>query len=532
MMTSAIEVEHLTVRTATQKILDDVSIVVPAGAVVGVIGESGSGKTTLARSLLGALARNLTASGTVRVDGVDMLAANPQAVRRVRRSRVAYVGQEPGAALTPTMRIGVAVAERLAGEADHDRVAREFEAVELPSDRGFLRRYPHELSGGQLQRVVLARALASEPAILVLDEPTTGLDVITQSAVLEQIRRRHAGRTMVVISHDLAVIARLADEVVVMRHGRVVEAGPCISVLAGPNAEYTRSLVAACLDPRHDHATPHLHDPDTVVLSVQSLAAGHRSRTGCSVVAAADVEFDVHAGECVALVGASGAGKSTIARALVGAHRRDRGVLMHRGDPLEVDVSSRDQSQRWGIQLVPQDPRRSLNPRRAVGITIADVVRRRHGWSRRTDSTQIQATVADLLRSVGLDPALGGRRPGSLSGGECQRVVIARALAARPDVLICDEVTSALDVSVQAGVLDLIRSLIVEHRIGVLFITHDLGVVARIADRVYVLDSGRVCEHGDVRTVLDCPSHDVTRALVAASPSLSNELANNTRRSQ
>lgn len=531
MSASAVVVEQLTVRAA-RPILDGVSIDVPAGCVVGVIGESGSGKTTLARCLLGAVAPNLTATGTVCVDGVDMLVASPQDVRRVRRSVIAYLGQEPGASLTPTMRVGAAVAERLSVGPDHERVAAAFESVQLPSDHRFLRRFPHELSGGQLQRVALARALASDPAVLVLDEPTTGLDVVTQAAVLEQIRLQHLGRTMVVISHDLAVVARLADEVVVMRHGRVVEAGRRDDVMAAPRAEYTRTLIAASPDHRHDHATPDTHDPDTIVLSIRDLTASHRSRSGTSVIAADGIELDVHAGECVALVGASGAGKSTIARAIVGAHRRDRGTMLHHGDPLEAGVSSRRQTQRWAIQLVPQDPRRSLNPRRSVASAIADVVRRRNGWSRRADATRITTAVDDLLRSVGLDPSLGDRRPGSLSGGECQRVVIARALAARPDVLICDEVTSALDVSVQAGVLDLIRSLIVDQRIGVLFITHDLGVVARIADRVHVLDNGQVCERGSARSVLDEPQHEITRALVQASPSLSNELANTTNRSQ
>ncbi|MFV0526503.1 MAG: ABC transporter ATP-binding protein [Acidimicrobiales bacterium] len=518
-------------------ILEGIDLRLPQHGVVGIIGESGSGKSTLVRAILGAVAPGLVVRGEVAVDQdgvvVDMFTASPSTVRSVRSNTLAFLGQNPAAALTPTQRLGDAIAERLrttgalpaVSDSREDRVGRLLEAVQLPSDNSFRRRYPHEVSGGQAQRVALARALASEPKVLLLDEPTTGLDVLTQSLVLDELeRQQHATpRCVLIVSHDLAVIARLADSVVVLRHGRIVDAGSR-RVLQDPRNEYTATLVASCPDPHRIAAPTDIGVTDDPALEIVSLHASHGGPThrihGTEqrVVTAAGVDLTIHRGECVALVGASGEGKSTLARAIVGAHIPDQGVVRLGGRDLSPDIDRRDAADRFAIQLVPQDPGASLNPRRRVGLILRDAIRRR---DRQVDA---DAEAASLLRQVGLDPSITGRRPPSLSGGERQRVAIARALTLRPTVLICDEVTSALDVSVQAGILDLLRSLAHDGSVAILLITHDLGVVARTADRVAVLHGGRICEQGPVDRVLGAPEHPATRRLLAASPSLAEEL--------
>ncbi|MEM9513890.1 MAG: ABC transporter ATP-binding protein [Actinomycetota bacterium] len=532
-------------------ILDDLDLTVAPGSITGVVGESGSGKTTLLRSFLGAIADGLTSTGQVElVDGetaVSLLDASPRQLRTVRSQRIAYLAQDPARGLTPTMRIGAAIAERLPGARDRGAtraaVGELLASVGLPDDDEFVRRYPFALSGGQAQRVALARALAATPDVLLLDEPTTGLDVVTQAELLDELHRQHqrTPRTTVIVSHDLAVIARLADDVVVLRNGSIVEAGDCRATLRAPQHAYTRELVDACPDPLRVEASrvPGRAGAGSgdgagnraATLCVRGLVATHRRSRHAPVVAAHDLDLDLHAGTCVALVGASGSGKSTIARTIVGAHVPDAGAVELDGRPLPARLDDRAVVDRWRVQWIPQDPTSSLNPRRAVGRAVADVVRR---CRTTTDGATANATVIDndidaavnrLFREVGLDPSLAARRPGALSGGERQRVAIARALAASPAVLICDEVTSALDVSVQAGVVRLLRSLVDDHDLAMLFITHDLGLVHDIADEVAVLDDGQVCEMGPVDAVVSSPRHAATRTLLAASPSLSAELS-------
>ncbi|MFN3220087.1 MAG: ABC transporter ATP-binding protein [Acidimicrobiales bacterium] len=534
-----VEVRGLDVATADGRpILSGIDLAIGRHRIVGVIGESGSGKSTLVRCLLGAAAPGLRVNGSVSVrrgtSTLDLFDAPRSAVRAVRSDTIAMLAQNPAASLTPTMRIGAAIAERFPrGDraTASQRAAALLESVQLPGDRSFLRRYPHELSGGQAQRVALARALAGEPDVLLLDEPTTGLDVVIQAAVLDELERQQlrTPRALLIVSHDLAVVARLAHEVVVMRNGVIVEAGRRDAVLSRPAHEYTCALVEACpdhqLQGRRRDAPPDLdgqaRPPGIAVraLAATDLRVTHPTASGAPVVAVDGVSIDVDRGECVAVVGASGSGKSTLARSLVGLHPLEAGWVTLGERVLPAALGRRAQSDRWSIQLIPQDPGGSLNPRRRVGRIVADVVRRR-----RPDA-DADAAARQLFASVGLDPSVAERRRTTLSGGECQRVAIARALAAEPDVLICDEITSALDVSVQAEVIDLLRSLIDERDLGVLFITHDLGVMERIADRVVVLAGGRVVETGTVEQVLGCPTHPATRQLLAASPSLSRELS-------
>ncbi|MGH3765584.1 MAG: ABC transporter ATP-binding protein [Pseudonocardiaceae bacterium] len=565
---AVVDVADLTIRDTTGRpVVDDVSFHIPAGATLGIVGESGSGKTTIALTLLGVIRPGLhITAGQAVVDGLSVLGADHGALRRLRRHVVSYLGQDPAASLNPTMRVGPLVAELLADNRSDKRtprtptwrhigvhdppvgpirlpvgaVAERLAAVGLPSDAEFARRYPHQLSGGQQQRVALARALASDPSVLILDEPTTGLDVVIQELVLTELaaQRRRLGCTTVVISHDLAVVARLADRAMVMRSGVTVDEGEVVGLFSRPRQAYTAALVAACPDPRHAVTRPHHPSRPSGAeppLEVVDLYASHgrtrrtprtRGRHRAAgpqggILAAAGVSLRVDAAECVVMIGSSGSGKTTIARCIAGLHRPDDGQVRLGGEPLDADVARRSVAQRGRIQLIPQDPYGSLNPRRRVGAAIARPLHTIRGLDQDTAATE----VATLLERVALRPELADRYPRELSGGERQRVAISRALATNPEVLICDEITSALDTSVQAGILDLLDDLRAQLGLALLFITHDFGVVARIAERVLVLDHGAVCEQGPVNRVLSRPAHDTTRRLLAACRSLDSELA-------
>jgi peptide/nickel transport system ATP-binding protein len=565
-------------------VVEDVALQVFRGQALGIVGESGSGKSTVAQALLGFARPGLEiVSGSLVVANQEMLGVSERVKRGARGRLISYVPQDPGTSLNPSVRIGDQISEVLtvhgrgAGEAS---VASLLERVHLPGERSFQRRFPHQLSGGQQQRLAIAVAVACEPAVLVLDEPTTGLDVITQARILDEVSRlqRESAIGLVYVSHDLAVVASVADEIAVMYAGEIVERGPSAAVIANPRHPYTLGLVSSVPDhvePRRlegipgvavgvgnrppgcsfaprcpqrvvacEAAPPPLLDagdrlvrcirweltpaPRTTLrgdlaaraieaplLEVEELRAEHRSRDG-AVVAAERVSFSVAAGECVALVGESGSGKTTIARCLVGLHERTGGRMTFAGEPLAPLARDRSRAARRGIQIVFQNPLDSLNPRRTVRDAVTWPARSLRGMSAAT----ADAAVATLLERVRLPERTADRYPGELSGGERQRVAIARALAAGPTLLLCDEVTSALDVSVQAAVLDLLAELRRELDLAVLFITHNLGVVASIAERVLVLDRGVVCETGVVDQVLRTPSSDYTARLLAAAPSL------------
>ncbi len=371
--------------------------------------------------------------------------------------------------------------------------------------------------------------------MLVLDEPTTGLDVVTQDLVLAEIARQRArlGLALVVISPDLAVVTRLADVVLVLQDGGCVERGDILDLLAAPTHPHTAALVAACPDVRQLHPAHRTEPPGSgppgggPLLEVTGLSASYRGRGGRGV-AVADVSLSVRAGQCTALVGSSGSGKTTIARCVAGLHRPEQGTIALAGDALPPDVRRRTLDQRRRIQLIPQDTRRSLNPRWRGGRSVARPLRVLHG----VDAPTARLRVTELLERVRLSPGLAQRYPSELSGGQRQRVAIARALAAGPQLLVCDEITSALDTSVQATVLDLLDELRRDLGLGLLCVTHDLGIVTRIADRVVVLDHGRVCEHAAATELLTHPQHPQTRELLDAAPSLRTELATRRARKQ
>jgi len=515
-MNAALEVTGLSVRTtAGVPVLDDVSFAVAPGEVLALVGESGSGKTTAGLAALGHFRRGLTASGgRITVHGEDVLSLDAAARRRLRGRTVAYIPQDPALSLNPALRIGLQIAEVLEthgypGSVD-ERVGAVLAEVGLPADPRYRRRYPHQLSGGQQQRVGIAMAFACRPAVVVLDEPTTGLDVVTQSLVLKTVRALTAehGVAALYITHDLAVVAEIADRVAVMYHGSIVECGPAPAVLRTPSHAYTRRLLDAVPDPDAVREPPPAEEP---VLAAKGVSVSYGQH-----VVLRGVDVSVARGECLLLLGESGSGKTTLSQCIAGLTRAYRGTVSLAGTSLAVSTRQRSDEQRRRIQYVFQSPFSSLNPRRTVAQSIEVPLTRLTSLSR----AERRARVGEVLDRVRLGRALADRLPEQLSGGERQRAAIARALVTTPDVLVCDEVTSALDVSVQATIVELLGELRRELGMAMLFVTHNIALAGEVADRIAVLRGGSIVEEGPVRTVLDAPSHAYTRELLAATPRL------------
>ena len=586
-----VQVEGLSLGLTTgDPVVEDVSFTVGAGQILGLVGESGSGKTTTALALLGYTRRGVEMrGGSVSISGQPILGQGISNLRNLRGKVVSYVPQDPGGALNPSLRVGDAVMDVLrahrSGAASLESVKASLERVELGTDPRLPRRYPHQLSGGQQQRVTIAMACVCDPPVAVLDEPTTGLDVITQDRILTELARLRDddGMAMVYVSHDLAVVAKMADRIVVMYAGRVVESGPADEVIERPRHPYTRALVSAIPDfrrpralrgipgvsvgvgewpsgcafvPRCRHAiarcsealpelspaTPdhavrcirwqelanEVAEPgdgraaatvadaeDQALLQVDHLEVEYRNGRRRNTVVH-DVSFAIESGRCVALVGESGSGKTTIGRCLAGLHPPSGGRIVFDGSELAAFARNRPLAARRRIQIVFQNPFESLNPRHKVSSSIERPLRVLRGLSQGEARTE----VGELLDRAKLPRRVGDRFPIELSGGERQRVAIARALAAKPDLLICDEVTSALDVSVQAAVLELLSELQRDLRLSMLFITHNLGVVACVADSVLVMDRGSLRESGTVAQVLNAPADEYTQRLLSAAPCL------------
>ncbi|MEW2398955.1 ABC transporter ATP-binding protein [Streptomyces sp. NPDC046862] len=501
-------------------VVREVSLRVTAGQTLALVGESGSGKSTVAATLLGHLRHgSRITGGSVHVQGRDVFGLPARELRRLRGATVAMVAQNAGHALTPSMRVGRQIAEA-GGDIP---VVDLLEQVRLPRPAELARRYPHELSGGQQQRVAIAMAIAARPDVLVLDEPTTGLDVVTQRGVLDLIAglRDELGLAAVLVSHDLGVVAHLADEVTVLRSGRVVESAPTRALFAKPQDPYTRRLLASV--PRLDdtglalvsetgerevRAKAEVAAEAPVAVSARDVTVDYGSAR-----AVHGVSFDVRRGEVLALVGESGSGKSTLAWTLAGLRTPSGGTLTHESGDLARSAGNRPLSLRRRVQLVFQNADTSLNPRRSVGDTVRRPLR---FFGAASSASEASVRARELISDVHLDPALADRLPAQLSGGQRQRIGIARALAGEPDVLIADEITTALDVSVQAEVLRLLDDLRRERRLACLFISHDLAVVRGIADRVAVLRHGVVVEEGPTEAVFASPGHPYTRQLMAA----------------
>ena len=502
-MSALVEVAGLRLLAGDRPILDGIDLALAEGESVGLLGASGSGKTTLALAVLGHLRSGVRhCGGRVSVRGRAML---PEPAPGVRGGTIGYVGQDPGASLNPYARISsilLTSAARTPRAERADVVRGLLERVGLPGEPRFARRYPHQLSGGQQQRVALAAALAREPRLLVLDEPTTALDLVAKAEVLHEIRRlASTGVALLWVSHDPTTVRTLVDRVVVLGAGNVVEDRPVGDVLRDPESIAVRGPV--------DHAA----SESATVLSGGSLVAGFGRQRVLS-----DVNFDLHRGECLAVLGVSGVGKSTLARCLAGLHRPERGSVLLHGTALAPDVRKRSDAERSAIGLVAQNPAEALHPRQDVRTALARPLRRLRGI---TSRAQQDTEIARLLDAVRLQPEMASRLPGELSGGQRQRVALARALAAGPEVLICDEATSALDTVTQAEVLDLLAGLRAELGIAVLLITHDPSVAASSSDRVLVLAGGRVAASGptaDLLPVDEDPEVLVTRLLVSPTP--------------
>ncbi|MCT1829945.1 ABC transporter ATP-binding protein [Brevibacterium luteolum] len=613
---NVLEIDDLRI-TATASgadVISDVDLDLKPSEILALVGESGSGKTTVGLAVLGHFRTGLMhAGGTVWLypsdadEPAEMTALPDATLRQLRGARVSYIPQDPALSLNPGMRVGEQISEVLdihgfgsSAEERTERVRQVLREVGLPDDEAYQRRWPHQLSGGQQQRIGIAMAFAMYPDVLVLDEPTTGLDVATQAQVLDTIREMTVRNKVagLYITHDLAVVAEIADRIAVMLRGRIVEHGSCADVLERPQHDYTKTLLAAVPDlagrnrigdferadvPEHEkaaaearakdaeksqkthllttdatHASPAAEaatasGSETGTASPESGTAGTASpATGTSGTGGAttanqvgepqptapaldavlqvrglglsygpktilkSIDLDLQAGECTLLLGESGSGKTTLARSIAGLNDGYTGDVIYRGETIARSTRQRSIGQRTDIQYIFQSPFSSLNPRRTIGESLAVPLEMAGGLS----AAQRREQVKDALDAVRLGRQFHDRRPGDLSGGERQRAAIARALVNMPSVLICDEITSALDVSVQASIISLLRTLQDERGLAMLFVTHNIALARHIASRVAVLNGGRIVDDGPVDMVLENPQHTYTQELLTNVPSL------------
>lgn len=510
------------------KAVDGVSFTVDAGQIVGLVGESGSGKTMTAMSIAGLLpAAARVVSGSITLDGQDLVGLSAEEMRRVRADSLGLVFQNPSSSLNPTMTIGaqiieaLSVHERLGRAAARRRAAEILERVGIPQATTRLGYYPHQLSGGLCQRVMIGMALVGDPKLLIADEPTTALDVSIQAQILDLLDSLRAEFTMSVllVTHDLSVVAERAEQVLVMHDGLLVEAGPTSEVFTAPSEPYTRSLLAAM--PRRSPSARSRLDKSDVLVRVSTVSKSFRTpgrvfRRGNEVRAVNAVSVDVRRGRTLGVVGESGSGKTTLARMMVGLERPDDGSITVDG----VDIARLSgvdlRRHRRDVQLVFQDPYSSLDPH----LRVSEVITEPLAIHRIGTRAERRAQVAGLLEEVGLEPAIAQRRSTELSGGQRQRVGIARALALNPKLVVADEPVSALDVSVQATILALLKSLQDRRGLTYVFISHDLSVIRALADQVAVMRHGEIVEYGDAEQIYRAPTHPYTIDLLRAVPAM------------
>ncbi|MFD1722105.1 dipeptide ABC transporter ATP-binding protein [Amnibacterium endophyticum] len=521
-----LSVRGLTVAFGDREVVHGVDLDVARGERVAIVGQSGSGKSTVVAALLRLLpgAGHVT-SGSMRLDDVDLAAADETVMRGVRGRRMGLVPQDPGTNLNPSMRVGAQVADALRASTRLGRADVARRTIELMTEAGIpdaerrAKQYPHEFSGGMRQRVLIAIALAGAPQLLIADEPTSALDVTVQRRILDHLETLVAARgtSLLLVTHDLALAAERADRVVVMLDGRVVEQGPAAAVLAAPEHEYTRRLVAAApgVAAARDRAMAPADVPPTSMLVIEDLVKEYRIRGRRETVRALDgVSFEVPRGETTAIVGESGSGKTTISRIVLGVEPATSGRVLIDGQRLEDARGPALKALRRRMQPVFQDPYASLDPTWSVE-RLVDEPLRVFGVG---DRAERRTRVAELLDQVALPRSVAQHRPVELSGGQRQRVAIARALALHPQLLICDEAVSALDVLVQDQILRLLADLQQQLGLTYLFITHDLAVVRQIASSVVVMQRGRLMERGAVGDVFDAPQEEYTRELLGAIP--------------
>ncbi|HWU55957.1 MAG TPA: dipeptide ABC transporter ATP-binding protein [Rhizomicrobium sp.] len=531
-MSALLEIKDLNVHFALADgevhAVKNASLAIQEGECLGVVGESGSGKSQLFLAAFGLLAANGRATGSVRYRGEEILGASPKRLNTLRGGAVTMIFQDPLTSLTPHMKVGSQIIEALmlhrrVPRAEAERKAREMlDYVRIPESARRLNQYPHELSGGMRQRVMIAMATITGPDLIIADEPTTALDVTVQAQILEILRalKTEKKTAIAMVSHDMGVIAGLADRVQVMRHGTIVESGTADDIFYAPKDTYTRMLLEAI--PKADETPAQVSAVGAPLLTVDELKVSFPVKEGIfgqsrPLRAVDGISFTLHQGETLGVVGESGCGKSTLARAVLqlvpktGAKTDGRVVWL--GRDLDAVTQSDLRKLREDFQIVFQDPLASLDPRMPIGVSIAEPLKTLEpGLSR----DALREKVRAAMQRVGLDVSWINRYPHELSGGQNQRVGLARAMIVGPKMLVCDEAVSALDVSIQAQIVELIKSLQAETRLALIFISHDLSVVRRLSHRVMVLYLGRVVELAPSAALYAAPRHPYTRALLSA----------------
>jgi peptide/nickel transport system ATP-binding protein len=521
-MSRVLTVDNLVVEGYQQQgwrqIVRGISLHVDRGEVLGLIGESGAGKSTLGLATMGYVRHGCRiASGSMNFCGTELTAAGEEALRRLRGARVAYVAQSAASSFNPAHSLSSQLVEApvqhglMRRRQAQEKVRQLYRDLHLPDPEHAGERFPHQVSGGELQRAMVAMAMMSSPELIVFDEPTTALDVTTQIEVLGTMRDAisRIGTSAIYISHDLAVVAQIADRIMVLRDGRLVEEGATRSLLAHPKESYTRALLNVRVG---RGARVRCRDANAPLLDLDGICAGY----GNGSLVLDTVSTCVAGGETVAVVGESGSGKSTLARTIVGLLPPSSGEMRFRGERIAASYRTRSRDLLRRIQIIHQMPDVALNPRQTVGDTIGRPLRFYFGM----DGQDRRKNVLQLLSLTGLPDDYANSYPSELSGGENQRVCIARALAAKPDLIICDEVTSALDYLVAEGILELLQRLQREFGVSYLFITHDLATVRAIADRIIIMHNGRIVEQGPSEEILTPPHKEYTELLLSSVPEM------------
>lgn len=556
-----LEVKNLSVAFSGRTVVEGLTLTLMRGETLGIVGESGSGKSVSTMALMGLLPKNATVTGQAMLDGINLLEQNEEQMRSIRGRRISMIFQEPMTSLNPVQKCGEQVMEMMKAHANSElkiqdselkqRVISLFTEVLLPRPEKIFDSYPHEISGGQKQRVMIAMALINNPDIIIADEPTTALDVTVQKTILELLKSLQSkyGISIIFITHDLGVISQIADRILVMYRGKMIEEGPTSQILLHPTEPYTQGLLACRppLDSRprrlptvdeflsgsvgsdNDYSTPTAEPSLQPLISVRNLDVTYTLKKSLfgkplqTLKGVDNISFDIFEGETLGLVGESGCGKSTLGRAMLRLIENSAGSVSYRGTPLSELSAKQMRSLRPKLQIIFQDPYSSLNPRITVGETIAEPLKvHRSSISSSSSSSSITSITKDLMQQVGLNPDWYNRYPHELSGGQRQRVCIARALILQPELVVCDESVSALDVSVQAQVLNLLNDLKDRYHYTYLFITHDLSVVHYMADRIMVMQKGKIVESGTPDDLFKNPQTDYTRMLIDSIPRITS----------